>query len=208
MKKILFSIALIASGLVASAQVGVGTENPQTSLHIVGANATDKGTNGANVPGALAATDGITVPVVTNDMTLAVPGDLVAGTKVGQMVYSNFAGKQGFYYWDGTTWSKVGASAAPAFTVRLLQAASTSYDWSTFYNYFEFTSGTQLTLPLPSSALYTGKSIHVRNRTGGNLGFQGTDGVGTPRGIASISATSSIQIYSDGSIWHLISGRN
>jgi hypothetical protein len=114
MKKILFSIALIASGLVASAQVGVGTENPQTSLHIVGANATDKGTNGANVPGALAATDGITVPVVTNDMTLAVPGDLVAGTKVSQMVYSTFSGKTGYYYWDGAAWVKVGRVAPSA----------------------------------------------------------------------------------------------
>lgn len=108
MKKIFLTIAFIASGLVASAQVGVGTENPQTSLHIVGANATDKGVTGANVPGALAATDGITVPVVTTEMTA--PGTPVAGTRVGQMVYSNFVGKTGFYYWDGTTWVAVGGA--------------------------------------------------------------------------------------------------
>ena len=114
MKKIFLTIAFIASGLVASAQVGVGTENPQTSLHIVGANATDKGVTGANVPGALAATDGITVPVVTNDMTLAVPADLVAGTKVSQMVYSTFSGKAGYYYWDGAAWVKVGRVAPSA----------------------------------------------------------------------------------------------
>jgi hypothetical protein len=125
MKKIILSIAFIASGLVASAQVGVGTENPETSLHVVGANATSIGATGSNTPGALAATDGITVPVVTNDMTLPVPSSLVEGTKVSQLVYSTFATKEGYYYWTGSAWVPFGgaaAAAAPTYRTQVGQA--------------------------------------------------------------------------------------
>ena len=170
MKKIFLTIAFIASGLVASAQVGVGTENPQTSLHIVGANATDKGVTGANVPGALAATDGITVPVVTTEMTA--PGTPVAGTRVGQMVYSNFAGKTGFYYWDGTTWVAVaGAQAAvPYQNIRgsVATVASATYtvlpsDHVIITNH---NSGVTVTLPELSVA-ETGRLIYIVNNNTG-----------------------------------------
>jgi hypothetical protein len=194
-KQIILIAAFFMLTFVSFAQVGVGNTNPLTTLEVTGANA----------GGVLTSTDGVTVPRVSTDMTAAP----AAGTLVGQLVYSTNAASTGFYYWNGSAWTKLGAAATtPAFTFVLLQAASTAYDWSTYYNYFEFTSGTQLTLPLPNNPLYTGKSIHIRNRTGGNLGFQGTDGVGTPRGIASISATSSIEVFSDGTTWHLITGRN
>ena len=109
MKKIIFTIAFIATGLVASAQVGVGTTNPETSLEVVGKNA-DATTK---APAGLDAADGITVPVVTTDMTIALPG-IAAGTRVSQMVYSTFAGKQGYYFWDGAKWNAMVPAAAVA----------------------------------------------------------------------------------------------
>lgn len=126
MKKIIFTIAFIATGLVASAQVGVGTTNPETSLEVVGKNA-DATTK---APAGLDAADGITVPVVTTDMTIALPG-IAAGTRVSQMVYSTFAGKAGYYFWDGAKWSKIGAVAPVSKTIRVATVATiTSADYN------------------------------------------------------------------------------
>lgn len=100
-KHILTSVFLVL-GLVSFAQVGVGTQNPSTTLDVAGANHT-------TVPGALAAADGVTVPRVTTDMT----GSPVAGTTAGQLVYST--ANTGFYFWDGDSWELVGGSATPTF---------------------------------------------------------------------------------------------
>lgn len=197
MKKIILTVAFIATGMIASAQVGIGNEDPKTTLHVTGAN------NGA----ALTAADGVTVPRVSTDMRDS--GTAVSGVELGQLVYSTNVDSIGFWYWAGATekWNPlVAAAAAPAFTVKLNQAASAGYDWSTYFNFFDFSSGTQLTLPLPNNALYVGKLIYLRNRTGGTLGFTGTTGIGTPLGFAAFSA-GSVTVYSDGTNWHLLSGR-
>jgi hypothetical protein len=117
MKKIILTAAFAATALFSFAQVGVGTENPTTTLEVVGANATDTGTSGANTPGALAAGDGITVPVVTTDMRAS--ESPTAGLKVGQLVYSTDADSTGFWHWTGTAWAQVGgAAAAPVVPAR------------------------------------------------------------------------------------------
>jgi hypothetical protein len=165
MKKIILSIAFIAAGIVASAQVGVGTENPQTSLHVVGAGATDIGPTGNNVPGALTATDGITVPVVTNDMTLPVPGSLVAGTKVGQLVYSTFVGREGYYYWDGTAWATFGSAAGNS----VITTSAVAPDYSG-ENIIVYTGGgSNFTLPDPAN--YTNQTINFVNAGTGTTTF-------------------------------------
>ena len=96
MKKLILTAVFTAICFMTSAQVGIGTTNPETTLHVVGANAT--GTT--NTPGALNAVDGIAVPVVTDDMTTTTTN----GTKVSQLVYSNNAASTGFYFWNGTAW--------------------------------------------------------------------------------------------------------
>ena len=103
MKKYILTTVFAVICLVASAQVGVGTANPETSLHVVGASAT--GT--ANIPGGLTSADGITVPIVTTDMT----STSTPGTKISQMVYSTNTASTGYYFWSGTNW--VVMSGAP-----------------------------------------------------------------------------------------------
>ena len=76
-KHILTSVFLVL-GLVSFAQVGVGTQDPSTTLDVVGVNSA--------TTGALAAKDGVTVPRVSTDMT----GSPVDGTTAGQLVYSTF----------------------------------------------------------------------------------------------------------------------
>jgi len=98
-KQQLVTLLFFAAGIMTYAQVGVGTTSPTTSLDVVGANHT-------TAPGALASTDGVTVPRVSTDMT-ASP---VAGATVGQLVYSGHASSTGFYFWDGDSWEPLVAS--------------------------------------------------------------------------------------------------
>ena len=96
MKKIIFTIVFLSACQFSFAQVGVGTSTPETSFHVVGANASGAG----NTPGALTAVDGITVPVVTDDMT----STSTNGTKTSQLVYSTNASSTGYYNWNGSAW--------------------------------------------------------------------------------------------------------
>tara|TARA_B110000967_G_C18866563_1_gene553014 strand:+ start:1029 stop:1619 length:591 start_codon:yes stop_codon:yes gene_type:complete len=98
-KQQLVTLLFFAAGIMSYAQVGVGTTSPTTSLDVVGANHT-------TAPGALASTDGVTVPRVSTDMT-ASP---VSGATVGQLVYSGHASSTGFYFWDGDSWEPLVAS--------------------------------------------------------------------------------------------------
>jgi hypothetical protein len=87
-KRILFISALFAGVTVISAQVGVNTTDPKTTLHIVGTN--DKA--------AVTAADGVLVPRV-NALT-------ANGAEDGQLVFliaDNGTFKKGFHYWNVDT---------------------------------------------------------------------------------------------------------
>ncbi len=100
--KLLLVMAAITFSGLASGQVGVNTKAPEATLDVRGKN--DTGANSTSVPGAVAAKDGILVPRVS---------DLAANGSVnGQLVYlvadaGSFI--KGFYYWNGSAWTAVGA---------------------------------------------------------------------------------------------------
>lgn len=220
MKKFLLTATmLVGLSAVSQAQqgrVGINTTTPSATLDVV-ANTTDN-----------ARPDALLVPRMTRAQLEAKNTAYVDGTagtpsaQNGALVFVTGLGgvgtgktvnvtATGFYYYDGTTgnnvWKAVGGAAPTAFRMNLAQAASTSYDWTnSAFDLWEFTSGTQLTLPTPAS--YTGRTIYIRAQVGGSLQFAGTDGIGTPKGLTAVSAQGAISIYSNGTTWYLISGRN
>jgi len=100
MKKYILTIMLFSLGFAGYAQVGIGTASPTTTLHVVES-------------GSFSSTTGITIPVVTEDMTTTT----IDGTEPSQLVYSTNASSTGYYYWNGTAWTAlVPADAARTVT--------------------------------------------------------------------------------------------
>ena len=119
-KKLTFSLLLLCA-FNSYAQVGVGTQNPATTLDVAGA--------AGDTPGALNTIDGIAVPVVTDDMTTTA----TAGSKISQLVYSNNAASTGFYFWDGTAWTALsGGGSSSAGWTYVSQAATINVGESMF----------------------------------------------------------------------------
>ncbi|WP_334126743.1 hypothetical protein [Empedobacter brevis] len=205
MKKILFSTLFLSISITSIAQVGINTDDPKVTLDIV-ATADIARADALLVPrmtrAQLAAKDDAYVSAQNGAMIFITTIDGIATTKTMNVT------TVGFYYYDSPTsmWRSVGGGVT-LFRLNLGQVAATNYDWTNSnFDFWEFTSGTQLTLPIPSS--YNGRTIYVRNQTGGTLQFSGTDGVGTPKGMSSITGIAAIQIYSNGTNWYLVSGRN
>lgn len=88
MKKYILTIMLFSLGFAGYAQVGIGTATPTTTLHVVES-------------GSFSSTTGITIPVVTEDMTTTTTD----GTEPSQLVYSTNASSMGYYYWTGAAWT-------------------------------------------------------------------------------------------------------
>jgi|SaaInlStandDraft_1057018.scaffolds.fasta_scaffold138755_1 hypothetical protein len=182
-KKLTFSLLLLCA-FNSYAQVGVGTQNPATTLDVAGA--------AGDTPGALNTIDGIAVPVVTDDMTATA----TAGSKISQLVYSNNAASTGFYFWNGTAWTALsgGGAAVPDFTVGTILynvdvTATPDFSANTENNVLDITASgagpgaTNIILPTPSSnagrimvIINRGaKGVYVSNSPNGNVGSSLTE---------------------------------
>ncbi|MGX5683818.1 hypothetical protein ACWKWW_04590 [Chryseobacterium cucumeris] len=202
-------VGLSAVSKAQQGRVGINTTTPAATLDVV-ANTTDNARPDALLAprltrAQLTAKDAAYTAAQNGALTFVTTIDGTASTKTVNVT------AVGFYYYDApsSTWKTLGGGAAPAtpFRMNLAQAASTAYDWTNSnFDYWEFTSGTQLTLPTPTA--YNGRTIYIRNQTGGTLQFTGTDGVATPKGMTSLTGIAAIQIYSNGTTWYLVSGRN
>jgi uncharacterized protein (TIGR02145 family) len=102
MKKIIFAIAVLATGF-ASAQVGVGNTDPKATLDITG------------TPASATTADGLLIPRLTGDQ-LAAKDAVYLAEQTGAQVYvtaaaTTPAGKTaqvttpGFYFYNGTVWT-------------------------------------------------------------------------------------------------------
>ena len=199
MKKIFVALVLIA-GFSASAQIKIG-DNP-TVLN----------------PGALlelqsdAGNKGLKFPEVA--LTSTTVWGLAGGAQVkGMTVYNTATAGDvtpGLYTNNGLKWVKNEAAlTAPVLKIKYDTTSTTSLDYSTGEDIFIFTKAMS-GLILPDAALYKNKVLYIRNE-GTTLATYaaifGSDGVKNPVGIVSIGTTAAQMVISDGTLWHMISGK-
>lgn len=147
-KILLFGALFMAS--FASAQVGVGNTDPKATLDV---NKTSYAT------GEQA---GIAVTQLTGAQIV---GMTTSGLKSGTLVYatdtSGAIDAVGFWYYNGTAWSKVGGSSAPA-PLAITNPATDNYTVldSDAIIYRSLTSAGTLTFP---STLSAGKVFYISN---------------------------------------------
>ena len=130
MKKYILTIMLFSLGFAGYAQVGIGTATPTTTLHVVESD-------------SFSSTTGITIPVVTEDMTTTTTD----GTEVSQLVYSTNASSTGYYYWNGTAWKAL----MPNSLSYLAAQTSTSLTITDSNDIIEFTGTSLATWTLPGN---------------------------------------------------------
>lgn len=149
MKKIIFAIAIMATGF-ASAQVGVGNTDPKATLDV------NKSSYAAGEQA------GIAVTQLTGDQIV---GMTTSGLKAGTLAYatstSGAIDSVGFWYYTGTAWTKVGGSSVSA----PLSITNPSTDNYTVLDtdaiiYRTLTSPGTLTFP---STLPAGKVFYIAN---------------------------------------------
>lgn len=196
MKQIFVAIILIA-GFSASAQIKIGG-----NLTVL---------NDGSLLELESSTRGLKFPeVALTDTALWTP---LTGTRVKGMTVYNTATATGLtpglYTNNGTDWVKNEAAiTVPVLKIKYDTTSNANIDYSGGEDIFIFTKNlTALALPLPSS--YKNKVLYIRNEFGATVSYSGsTQGLTMPIGITSISGTAAQMIISDGSFWHLISGKN
>ena len=181
MKKYILTIMLFSLGFAGYAQVGIGTANPQTTLHVVG--------NAGDTPGALNAIDGITVPVVTDDMTTTATN----GTKISQLVYSTNASSTGYYYWNGAAWK-----ALLGTLTYLEDQTSTSLNITDSHDIIEFIGTGLATWTLPSN-VQVGRKFYIINNAGDMAsGVEFTNTIVTGKANVDVTAAATLMHVGSG----------
>lgn len=147
MKKYILTIMLFSLGFAGYAQVGIGTATPTTTLHVVES-------------GSFSSTTGITIPVVTEDMTTTTTD----GTEPSQLVYSTNASSTGYYYWNGTAWTALVPGIEKNYTT---VSSGGSYTVSSTDDILYYDGSGMATWTLPSN-VPVGKTYYIINREPAN----------------------------------------
>ncbi|WP_221403459.1 hypothetical protein, partial [Riemerella columbina] len=168
--------------------------------------------------------EGFLIPRVTSERAKAM-GENVAESTMVYITNKKADGEndttislvdtKGFYYFAEGKWQKVGAAATTTkeFTARLGQTTGSNYDWKDgdkgYVDFYEFTTdGGAIILPDPTLPENKGRIIHFKNSTGGLINYTGTMGVSYPDRTNGITASSAQMVWSNGTKWYLIGGRN
>ncbi|WP_128330837.1 hypothetical protein [Apibacter sp. HY039] len=214
-KSLIASTMILGMCSLINAQVGVNTVDPKVTLQIDGK------------PNDTGAQDGILIPRITRAQLVA-KDDVYLENQNGVLIFvtdvtggssPKTAGitSTGFYYYNNTTlkWTAVAPASSEAkdygngsFTPNAVSVnVSTSVDWSgyTSYNYFEMVNPEGVdnsTVNFPSATTITG-TVYLFNNCGQILTFTGT----TPGNITNLVKGAALHLYSDGTKWYLMAGR-
>ena len=182
MKKYILTIMLFSLGFAGYAQVGIGTATPTTTLHVVES-------------GSFSSTTGITIPVVTEDMTTTTTD----GTEPSQLVYSTNASSTGYYYWNGTAWRAL-IKTAPSVRV----TTSNTLSASDLNGYIIFTGSGAISFDLStlSSSAVAGDTITFSDSGSGTIAVTG-NATGTTNAPAGPGGA--ITFIYHGSDWYHVS---
>lgn len=202
MKKIILTIAFIASGMVASAQVGIGNEDPKVSLQV------DRSTDNAQA-------DGILVPRTTvaqlNDKAAAYAaeqnGTLVFVTAIAGVTgqTSNIAAT-GFHYYDFLTDKWVALRGGNTAGSSAVFATTSSPIYSGENVIIDTNASGNHILNLPTAASYANKLVFISNSKAALSDANGTITlVPAPAfGADTVLEARGTTLFSDGVNWYRI----
>lgn len=225
MKKIFITAGILSAGIFYAQRgnVGINTNSPGATLEVNISTESDidvtKG-QGVAVPRvSKARLAQMTSDIVTSSLVYVdkekdndtIFDDTTLVATVGTVNRVAKVDAVGFYYFDGTQWAKVGSKV---FTARVQETTGPNYEWTKvggvdvgLADYYNFeTNGGAIMLPKPS--IYPNVTIHIKNSTGGIINYTGTNGIDYPWKTSGISASAAQVIWSDGTKWYLIGGRN
>ncbi|UPQ74503.1 MULTISPECIES: hypothetical protein [Chryseobacterium] len=180
MKKIMILAGFLFS-LSICAQVGINNTSPQATLDI-----TAKATDGSSPQGIIA-------PRLTGDQIQAGDGQYKAA-QTGAIIYATAAvttpsaktaniSSQGYYYFDGSVWQKIGVDASNIASSSLIKRVGASYSSLVASDISKSINTLSIITSAPSprfnltalTATDLGKVLYIQNNSGNNFDIRYID---------------------------------
>ena len=180
MKKIMILAGILFS-LSICAQVGINNTSPQATLDI-----TAKATDGSSPQGIIA-------PRLTGDQIQAGDGQYKAA-QTGAIIYATAAvttpsaktaniSSQGYYYFDGSVWQKIGVDASNIASSSLIKRVGASYSSLVASDISKSINTLSIITSAPSprfnltalTATDLGKVLYIQNNSGNNFDIRYID---------------------------------